>query len=82
MTLEEAKKLAQQGIRVTHEYFTDDEYLTIQGNVIVFEDGARIFFDEWTKDKDYLLDGWSEWLSPEDRKNESDLNTLEGQVEA
>ena len=59
MTLEEAKELAQQGIKVTHQYFTEDEYMTMQGNVIIFEDGVEIYFDEWVKDKPYLLEGWS-----------------------
>jgi predicted methyltransferase MtxX (methanogen marker protein 4) len=59
MTLEEAKTLAQQGVKVTHEYFTSDEYMTMQGNIIIFEDGVEIFFDEWIKGKDYLLQGWS-----------------------
>ena len=59
MTLQEAKELAQQGIKVTHEYFTDNEYMYMQGNVIIFEDDVEIFFDEWTKDKPYLLEGWS-----------------------
>jgi len=59
MTFEEAKEQARKGIKVTHEYFTDDEYMTMQGNMIVFEDGVKIFADEWSKDKDYLLDGWS-----------------------
>ena len=61
MTLEEAKVLAQKGIKMTHQYFTSDEYMIMQGNMIVFEDGCRIFFNEWTKDKDYLLEGWSKF---------------------
>lgn len=61
MNLQEAKEKAQQGIKVTHNYFTDEEYMTMRGNIIIFEDGARIFFDEWVKDKDYLLSGWSEF---------------------
>ena len=61
MTLQEAKELAQQGIKVTHTYFTDDEYMIMKGNMIIFEDGASIFFDEWVKDKNYLLDGWSKF---------------------
>ena len=59
MTFEEAKEQARNGIKVTHTYFTADEYMTMRGNQIVFEDGAKIFVDEWAKDKDYLLDGWS-----------------------
>jgi len=61
MNLQQAKEKAQQGIKVTHEYFTDEEYMTMRGNQIIFEDGVKIFFDEWTKGKDYLLEGWSEF---------------------
>jgi len=59
MTLLEAKELAQKGIKVTHRYFTDEEYMIMKGNIIIFEDDVQIFFDEWTKGKDYLTDGWS-----------------------
>ena len=59
MTLQEAKELAQKGVKVTHKYFTDDEYMTMSGNIIIFEAGVEIWFDEWTKDKDYLNTGWS-----------------------
>ena len=58
MNLLEAKKLAQQGIKVCHEYFTKDEYMTMKGNIIVFECGTEIYFDEWTEGKDYLKEGW------------------------
>lgn len=64
MTFEEAKALARNGVKVTHEYFTKDEYMTMQGNLIVFEDGAKIFADEWSKGKDYLLVGWSVYKEP------------------
>lgn len=59
MTLQEAKQQAQQGIKVTHVYFTENEYMTMAGNIITFEDGVRIYFDEWVKGKEYLLTGWS-----------------------
>lgn len=59
MTLEEAKELAQQGVKMTHVYFTEEEYMTMRGNVIFFEDGCQIFFNEWTQGKDYLKTGWS-----------------------
>jgi len=59
MTFAEAKKKARKGIKVTHIYFADDEYMTMRGNQIVFEDGVTIFVDEWAKGKDYLNDGWS-----------------------
>ena len=59
MTLEEAKELAQQGVKMTHDYFTEEEYMTMKGNVIFFEDGCQIFFNEWVQGKDYLKTGWS-----------------------
>jgi ribosomal protein L7/L12 len=59
MTLIEAKDLAQQGIRVTHRYFTSDEYMIMKGNMIVFEDGAEIMFNDWVESKEYLKEGWS-----------------------
>ena len=59
MTLEEAKDLAQQGVKMTHEYFTDEEHMIMRGNLIVFEDGCQIFFNEWVQGKEYLKTGWS-----------------------
>lgn len=61
MTLEEAKELAQQGIKVTHKYFTENEYMIMSNNMIIFEDDAKIYFDEWTEGKDYLKEGWSKF---------------------
>ncbi len=58
MTFEEAKALARQGIKMTHEYFMPEEYITMQGNMIIFEDNVKIFADEWSKGKNYLLNGW------------------------
>ena len=59
MTFEEAKVQARNGIKVTHKYFSEDEYMTMRGNLIIFEDGVEIFADEWSKGKDYLLEGWT-----------------------
>jgi CRISPR/Cas system CMR-associated protein Cmr3 (group 5 of RAMP superfamily) len=63
MTFEEAKEQARKGIKVTHRYFTKNEYMIMQGNQIVFEDGCKIFVDEWAKGKDYLNDGWSIYVA-------------------
>lgn len=59
MNAEQAKEKARQGIKVTHRYFGDKEYLTMQGNMIVFEDGVKIFWNEWSKGKHWVNDGWS-----------------------
>lgn len=62
MNLKQAKSLAQQGVRVKHRYFGDNEWMVMKNNVIIFEDGNTVFFDEWTQDKDYLQDGWEEFM--------------------
>lgn len=61
MTLEEMIPLAQQGVKMTHRYFTNEEWLILRGNVILFEDGVEIFLKEWVGDKDYLKTGWEVW---------------------
>jgi hypothetical protein len=59
MTLQEAIEKARQGIKMTHEYFTDEEYMIMRGNMVIFEDGAEIYMSEWSAGKSYLLTGWS-----------------------
>ena len=59
MIFEEAKALAREGTKVTHEYFTPNEWMIMSGNLCVFEDGCKIIVDEWSEGKDYLLNGWS-----------------------
>jgi hypothetical protein len=61
MTLEEAIIEARKGIKMTHKYFTSEEYMTMKGNIVIFEDGVEIFIHEWTKGKDYLLTDWSKF---------------------
>lgn len=61
MELKQAIELARKGIKMTHEYFGRDEYLTVQGNMVFFEDGVKIFLNEWIKDKEWLNNGWSEY---------------------
>jgi hypothetical protein len=65
MNLQEAKELAQQGVRMTHQDFTSDEWMIMKGNMIHFEDGMKIFFEEWVCGKPYLLNGWSRYESEE-----------------
>ena len=62
MTLDEAKEYAQQGVKVTHRHFSNDEYLTMQGNMIIFEDGCKIYIDDWLNgmwNVDRMLTDWS-----------------------
>lgn len=59
MTFEDARLLAMKGIKITHEYFTDDEWLIMKGNLIIFEDGVEIYATEWLEGRPYLQVGWA-----------------------
>ena len=61
LTLQQAKELAQTGIRMTHRYFDSTEWMVMVGNKIVFEDGNQVFFNEWVEGKEWLKDGWSKF---------------------
>lgn len=61
MTLQEMIPLARKGIKMTHTYFTPNEWLILHGNIVKFEDGVQTYLDEWTKGKNYLNDGWEVW---------------------
>lgn len=61
MTLEEAIELAKKGVKMTHEYFTSEEWMIMQGGQVVFEDGVKASLRDWTEDKDYLLTGWEKF---------------------
>jgi hypothetical protein len=41
MNKEEALKEMESGKKVTHRYFSSEEYMTMEKGRIVFEDGAR-----------------------------------------
>lgn len=56
MIFEEAKELARQDIKFKHTYFAANEFMTMKGNLIFFEDGFEIFLNELSKGKDYLKD--------------------------
>lgn len=40
MTKSEAIAEMQKGVKITHRYFTKDEWMTIRNNKIVLEDGV------------------------------------------
>lgn len=56
MTKSEAIELIKRGSKLTHTYFTDDEYIHLVKGVMTFEDDVRVPDDWW--EKDYLKDGW------------------------
>lgn len=68
MTFEEAREHARKGVKITHEYFTDNEYLTMKGNLMIFEDGVEIFAADFLKGKDYMINGWSLYQETQTQK--------------
>ena len=61
MTKQEAIEKMRQGIKITHENFTSDEWMTMDGFTIVLEDGVKcddFEFWRWRTDKSWN-DGYS-----------------------
>src|SRR5690242_10950527 len=63
MNREQAIKEMQQGIKMTHKYFTDDEWVTISGNEYVLEDGVRCSHRLFWLDRSgpNFDEGWEHW---------------------
>lgn len=60
MTKPEAIRQMSQGKKVTHHYFSEGEWATMEGNEIVLEDGVRVppyEFWRWRQDAGWE-DGW------------------------
>lgn len=64
MTKSEAIDAMKRGEKVTHRFFTPDEWMTIDNNEILLEDGVKCSIEEFfhfRKDQ-YWDDGWSLYL--------------------
>jgi hypothetical protein len=64
MTKNEAICAMRNGKRMTHKWFTEEEWATIEGDTIVFENGCQCSFDEFwrLRSDDSWLNDWSEYL--------------------
>lgn len=67
MTKEEAIEAMRHGDKVTHKYFTSDEYMFIPDpryNIYEFEDGVKMSGIEFWEIRDKLTfqNGWSLFL--------------------
>lgn len=51
MTKYEAISAMKQGKKVQHRYFTSDEWITMHGNKIIFENGASCYVWEFWEDR-------------------------------
>jgi hypothetical protein len=63
MTRIEAIKAMREGKKVTHEYFTPEEWATQEHGLILLEDGVRCSpaeFWKWRQAKEFN-EGWNLW---------------------
>jgi hypothetical protein len=61
MTRDEIIQELIAGKKVTHDYFTDDEWLMMDGNMYLLEDGVKLSPEEFWKyrQSDSYDNGWS-----------------------
>lgn len=60
MTKDEAIQAMEQGHKVTHRYFSADEWMRLAGRLYEFEDGCLCDPDEfWPDREEGFDDGWS-----------------------
>lgn len=65
MTKDEAMTFMRNGGKVTHRFFSPDEWMIESGYLYEFEDGCMCEFSEfWSFRKDASWDdGWSEYVA-------------------
>lgn len=65
MTKQEAIQAMEKGEKVTHTYFSPDEWITIQNGSILTEEGYLIYQDEfWSyRENSYFNEGWELYKS-------------------
>ena len=51
MTREEAIKEMQKGEKITHHYFSKDEWMTMKRNSIILEDGCSCWSHDFWADR-------------------------------
>lgn len=51
MTKQEAIAAMKEGYKVTHRYFSDDEWVTMEGSKFLFEDGCKVPYDLFWQDR-------------------------------
>ena len=66
MTRGEAIKAMREGKKVTHKYFTPDEWATQSHGLILIEDGVKCSPAEfWTdRQSEMFADGWDLFIAP------------------
>lgn len=61
MTKQEAIDQMHNGVKITHIYFDKNEWMAIENDEIVLEDGVKCSFEEYWKyrTQDFWDDGYS-----------------------
>lgn len=49
LTKQEAVSLMEKGEKITHRFFSENEWMTIDDGEILFEDGVRMSLEEFWK---------------------------------
>lgn len=61
MTKEEAIQAMQNGEKITHQYFSKNEWMTMEGNRIILEDGCSLWAHEFWEIRNGI--GWNDGYS-------------------
>lgn len=56
MTFEEAKKKMAEGYRMTHQYFTEEEFFENKDGIMVCENGYNMA--RWYRGEEWQKSGW------------------------
>jgi hypothetical protein len=61
MTKDSAIQAMKDGAKVTHRYFSRDEWMRMEGDTIILEDGVKCSSAEFWKDRldEFWEDDWS-----------------------
>ena len=51
MTKQEAIAHMKEGKKITHRYFSDDEWMTMEGNMVILEDGVKCTSEMFWSDR-------------------------------
>jgi len=52
MSKSEAIQAMREGKKVTHRYFSNDEWITMRGNIILMEQGQECWASEFWRDRE------------------------------
>lgn len=63
-----AMSLASTGVKMTHKYFTLNEYVTVKDSKVIFEDNVEVLLIDFIRTRTDLAEGWSVYPTEENIK--------------